>query len=186
MTDLLLEGLELQRHSMIDISFSLTSYRCHANSYDIMTWICTFAFRMTVRQGGRVWIVARIKSTLTRLTKSCWEFSFHRRRGGEGVGIRERDAGEERSTALQGGTFDRVSPRKHSVVIEILRARRPACAASVTDTPGTYLYNWHIGRYIFHNALNATGPTSEIIRSEECIRLSPRDLRRKNRNGGQK
>lgn len=94
---------------------------------------------------------------------------------------------------LQGGTFDRVSPRKHSV--EPLKASAPTAGprvANVADTPGmviwmyVHTYSVHIGAVytLFHNALNATGSTSEIIRSEECIRLC--ESPGKNGNGGQK
>ncbi|KAM0726609.1 hypothetical protein ACS0PU_007793 [Formica fusca] len=90
---------------------------------------------------------------------------------------------------LQGGTFDRVSPRKLSV--ESLKASvstTGSCCKCYRYTRYMYVYTHtysvqtHIHTHrgivhiLFHNALNATGSTSEIIRSEECIRLSVLEL----------
>jgi len=51
----------------------------------------------------------------------------------------------------------------------------------------THTYTSIQEQYIlFHNALNATGSTSEIIRSEECIRLPVRENLEKNGNDGYK
>lgn len=78
---------------------------------------------------------------------------------------------------LQGGTFDRVHPRRHSA--ESLKANRADSRLRMccghTRYVRMYMYPLHTYRpvyVLFHNALNATGSTSEIVRSEECIRVT--------------
>ena len=82
---------------------------------------------------------------------------------------------------LQGGSFDWVSSRKHS--IESLKASSNSCCECCGHTryiAHIYAYTHTIDVYISIYigtiyALNATGSTSEIIRSEECIRLPVRE-----------
>lgn len=75
---------------------------------------------------------------------------------------------------LQGGTFDRVSPRKLSV--ESLKASVPTTsseAASVTDTPGTCIYT-HIHIPCTHTHIEGDR-TYTILQRVECNRIHFRD-----------
>jgi len=141
---------------------------------DVITHCVISRFTRQCRKSARtcasIASLARIKSTLTRLTKSRW------RSGSEGWHLGEARR-ERRVTMLQGGTFDRVYPRKHPA-----EPSKVSRCGNVAGIFGTYGNTSDVHRPICvpsHNTLNATGSTWEIIRSEECIRVSARSRERK-------